>query len=218
YNFRMLVRARCDSAIMSGTSKELDNATVSWDSATKIFTFAYGHVMGADSIIRIGIVRVKCSNDIILPGSTAVILYNSYSEDDNILSGNDTITNVFEDAMGCHFRSVMVNGRMEKVNNGNVSFSAELEALVRPSRNIEFSGKMNGVSSLGYTFSSDIKTALVYESCPWPIEGLISVTVAAAPVNTSSIDFIHSDSCNYLMNYTIGGTVLKVKKLTRYLI
>lgn len=221
----MLMKARNNAAVMQGETVTIDQALVKYDTLLKTFSFTYGYVICPDSMLRVGMIYVNSNGDILTPGTKAFVTMQSYREDQNKPSMNDTIVTLSSDASGSVFECFISDGVYEKdFNYGNILFSGHYVMTFKHGQGTpedltcSYSGTFRGTSSQGYDFSSSITENVVYTgSCPWPVSGQTEVLVPSGTVPYGTISS-PSGTCDYVYHYFIGDCDIRMKKLTRYLL
>jgi hypothetical protein len=225
--FNLLIKARLNPSLTLNGYATIDGANVTYDSAVPEYVFGFGSALSPDSVQRNGSIIVLMSGDILQKGSYAKVSFQSYSEDNGKVDGDDSITNEGVNALNqIVFSDYVSNGTMVKrisVGTINVNINSTYKALnstLVPGGDILFliKGTFSGLSSKGHPFSAYILDTLQDSfSCPWIEGGIINVHVSDSQVPDGYIDFVSSDGCSDVIWYYFDDSSFKVRKNQYYL-
>ncbi len=221
-----LVKARSDSNVMQGTPVMIDSARVTWNLVEKKFLFQYGYLLCPDSVVRIGTIEINTNGDILQQGTRSNVIFSYYEEDGNAVNAVDSLITIGPDNTGAiQFRMRIGNGAILRSNGGTtISFQAEYMVTVEQDANlpggkiIKFTGNLSGISSHGDNFSSSIVAPVEFRfSCPWPVAGVIIVTIPGADITSGEIRFSTGEGCNNQLKYIIGDNIIPGRKINAWL-
>ena len=220
--FNLLIKARLDTALSSTGHSVIDSAVATFQPADQKYSFDYYSVKCCDSVVRRGKIEVEYTGDVLQKGSSCNIFFQNYYEDDDPVSGIDSIVNEgVNSANQMVFKNYITNGLISKYLGGGVisysavnHYKAALSSLI-PGQDILFliSGNSSGRSSKGYAFTASIQDTLLDSfSCQWIRGGVVRVHVPDVDVTDGTLDFREEDGCSDTIYYNVNGIVIKVLK------
>jgi hypothetical protein len=226
--FRMLVRALEDSALQQSHHTFFDGASVTYDPGQNSYSFYFMGMYCPDSVIRTGRIETYIDGDFFSEGTSVRITFNNYKEDGMNITGSDSLVNAGLSGNNMIFSNSFENGVIIKDTVGTIRFRAIMEYQVQVSppggylqTMISVFGTMEGTSSKGFAFSSEISEPLaypVYSSwCAWIREGSILFSGPGSSVNSGTIYFPPVTSCNDSVYYDFGVTTYRWRMNPKYL-
>lgn len=228
HSFRMLVRAVSDSTLQQSHQTIFDGASVTYNPSLNRYSFYFMGMYCPDSVIRSGKIDMALSGDFFTQGTIILIIFNNYKEDGMGITGSDTLTNTGLSGLSMLFSNSFTDGSIVKDTVGTISFRAGLEYQVPVSPPggysqtlITVDGTMEGTSSKGFVFGSEISSPLIYpvysSVCAWVRQGTIVFTVSEGNSNTGTICFPPVTSCNDSVYYDLGTTTYRWRMTPEYL-
>jgi len=226
YVFNMLVRAVTDSVLQQTHHAVIDSAELSFDHLTNQYVFQFSGKMGHDSVRRYGSFRATLDSNFFIPGTSVGITFQGYAEDSHSITGIDSILNTGISTDGKlgfvnSIREALISKDTIRVIRWQALQTCYLDPTVFSSHPdsalIRIEGSGQGVSSMGFTFSTTISTPLQdLLSCPWIRGGIIALSIPEAPVQTGTINF-SNPGCTDKVIYDFEGTIYYWKLKNKYL-
>jgi hypothetical protein len=227
YTFNMVIKAQTDSAIQQNHSGWIDSAWVVYNTSLNEYLFQYSWKVCPDSVVRSGRFRADFNSSILNPGSVTQIFFENYFDGNDSISGVDSIVNKgFGAGNTIIFTNYIKNGLILKGldHNSRITWSSETQfvtnaiSFTQPGDIIFLmSGNCSGISSKGLVFSAEFNSLTDPLSCPWILDGQISLTIPDAGYTTGTVDFIPNDGCSNRLKYTFEGNIFYLWKNAEFL-
>jgi hypothetical protein len=222
--FRMVSLANSDSLLQQTHIAGIYGATVIYSPSLNKYMFSYKGNYCPDSTIRSGRFYAVLTGSFYSPGTKIIITYNNYTEDLHYLYGTDTISCTGSSGDTATYSFIETEDSITKDTGRMIRFSVnqviKLAGDVQSGQgHFSMTGQVNGLSSDGHSFTSEISTPLtVYYSCPWINTGEINFLVSGAEVPDGLITFPSGIQCSDRVNYNIYGVLYQWRMLEGYLV
>lgn len=170
-----------------------------------------------DELYRKGYYEIFLSGYLLDSAAHAEVVFDTFFIQNNVVSGNYTITNTGLTAEGkIKFSVILQNGNVQ-INDSVLNISRQSDQTFVWAEGddtpLDFtddlfliSGESNGIASNGVEFQVSTNDALNnYISCYWISSGVQEINTPSLELKTGIIDFISADSCNTKFEFTIDG-------------
>jgi len=228
FAFNLLVKASLDSVLQATWHANIDGAAIVLNPGKKKYTFTFSGKMSPDSVYRFGNFQAILDTGLFIQGSKTTIIFNYYSEDGHLVTAKDSL--ICEGVLpgaGLVFRNLLSEVTVTKDSarkikwEGNFVFTAPENLVSAGTKKavVMIEGTGQGISSMGYLFSSVISSSLRDSlSCPWPKQGIIDFSIPEAEVQSGRIEFMAGNSCNNVIYYDFNGVIYHWWICNKYLI
>jgi hypothetical protein len=217
YIFNMVVKAQSSQELMTNHVALIDSAYVVYSTGESEFVFTFNGKMSSDSVRRTGKFEAEFDSSFIRPGSTTMILFDSYYDGYDLVNGMDSIVcNGINSSNKMQFTDYVKHGLVLKglADNAVISYSSETQyltdadAFTKPGTKVFLvNGNCSGVSSKQYGFSGVIDSLTDNTGCPWILDGTINLTIPNADYTKGTIDFLPGDGCSNKLKYNFEGNI-----------
>ena len=198
-----------------------DCVTVTLDTTvmSRVMTIDFGEVncLCRDGKYRRGQIIVTFNGRYFQPGTVITHGFNDFYVNDNHVEGLKTLTNNGHNDAGFMWFSIIVDGQITLIENGNViNWSADktktwIEGNGTPRRNddvylIEGSGTSSNSNGSGFTrlITNPLRREL---SCRWIVSGTVEITPVNRPIRV--LDY-GDGSCDSLATVTVNGETITI--------
>ena len=217
--FNMTFRTAVDTAFQNSGFMEYFGADIYYlETENKVkVDYPYWGVLCEDDLYRSGNYEISLSGYLLDSEVYAEVVFDTFAIQNNVVSGNYTITNTGLTAEGkIKFNVTLQNGNI-LVNDSvlNISRQSDQTFVWTEGDDTPFdftddlfliSGESSGIASNGAEFQVSADDALYnYVSCYWISGGVQEIIFSSLESKTGIIDFISDDSCNTKFEFTIDG-------------
>ena len=225
YVFRMLVKAVADSGLQASNHAVIDFATVTLDAKRQKYTFLFTGSMCADSAWRSGSFTAFVDSGLYHNGTRIKITFLGYAEDGHQVTGADSIISHGLQNGAYQYDSFITGGHISKDSLHSIEFNSVWQIAVTLAASgggalpvLAFTGSTDGISSGGFSFTSQITSALTqFGLCPWISDGIISFFVSGSGIPEGTIEFTGKTNCSDKIRYDFGGNIYEMRMHEKYL-
>lgn len=201
-------------ASLSGTGTR--TRKTSWEGNCRIDTITYQAYVNPFSRferVKNGVIAIRTCGRYSGPEFERTITFKNFTINGNKIEGTKVVRKTAENT----YQITITDGKITFTDGTTYTRTANRTRTWVGGQNTPFNvwddvytleGTANGVNRRGYTYTHQIKSALMFKlACRWIVQGIVDITVGD---KQASIDFGNGD-CDNLAYVTVNGKTFEVK-------